>query len=125
MLLRKQVHMTWDRKHLCSAAPADASCGEPGGQWDWRPHRVLCCVFVVVVVNPFRNTNISLSSGPYRNVPQAKGSPGTSLLTTELMFGHLALHVGLSSYCTKWTWVFTCNFAIGLKTSDLVFSHPF
>lgn len=31
-LLRKQVHMTWDRKHLCRAAPADASCGEPGGQ---------------------------------------------------------------------------------------------
>lgn len=43
---------------------------------------VLCCVFVGVV-NPFRNTNISLRSGPYRNTPRAKSSPGTSLLTAR------------------------------------------
>lgn len=63
---------------------ADTSCREPGGRHlTLRPQMVLCCVFVVVVVNPFRNTNTIVSSGPYRSTSQAKPSPGTSVLTTQ------------------------------------------
>lgn len=32
------MHITWDRKHLCSVAPADASCGEPGGASETGVH---------------------------------------------------------------------------------------
>lgn len=84
---------------------------------------VLCCIFVVVV-NPFRNTNIVLSSGPYRSSPQAKSSPPTHVLTTPTdVWTPGPLCASVTSTPHKVGMALACNSVMGLKKGAWVQSH--
>lgn len=130
--LEEAVHMTWGRKHLCRAAPADASCGEPGGQWDWSPHRVLCCVFVVV--NPFRTQTSVLAQGHVEMVHRPRAAQGLVCRPQNGCLDHrpcmwvclraVQSGLGLLLVILRWAWKQVTCFPVAPSKSS-VYDHIF